>query len=192
MTTYVNRCSFSSTNEQTLNQMANNTSTNPVTGIRLKDEERLFLEEKFPGVAYGKAIQTLLAQTMTEHSQPKNVQEAKERLTDYLNISLMPSDGSRSVVAEDLIREAVLILATAKFGAPEPGINNSEARIAFEQQLIERAFDFMDTLLRHTLPEDARTWDPQVVRERLMRSRRTLAESLSHTSAAQRPRNNQE
>lgn len=169
--------------------MEQNSST-PVVGIRLKEEERLFLETLFPGLSPSKAIKTLLEQTKDNYSDPKSVFEAQERLLGFLQPQLnelLSSKNTRTVVTEDIVRDTILILATILNEKKRMTEYSDAEKIAFEHQIIDRAFDLVDTLLRHTLPEEARAWDPQIVRQRLLASRRSLAEALSHTASTQRP-----
>lgn len=168
-----------------------NKTTSKTVGVRLPAEAETFLLGLSDKGSAGEGVRVLVAQAMQAQRAPKTVEEAQERLLNVLgdspNVFHHPP---RSVVAEDIVREALLILATVhmgpetavaqptKKGSPE-GPTERDLRKRFEADVVDRAFDLVDTLFRHSLSAQAAGWDPTVVRKRLMNSRDLLVSTLA-------------
>ena len=158
-------------------------------GARLSEEDRDFLARMFPDANPSEALRALISQARAQARAPVSVDEAQDRLVAVLGGAgeLRPEGGSRSVVVEDLVREALLVAATALVGPPAPGLEDAGARQSYEALIVDRAFDFTETLLRHCLSASAPAWNPQVVRARLAAARQTLVAALAASSPQHLP-----
>ena len=173
--------------------MANKTTSKTV-GVRLSPEAEAFLLGLSDKGSAGEGVRVLVHQAMEAQRAPKTVEDAQARLLEVLgdapNVFHHPP---RSVVAEDIVREALLILATVHMGpevapvstpnnqtakSPTP-VSETDARKRFEADVVDRAFDLVDTLFRHSLSAYAAGWEPTVVRKRLMHSRDLLVATLA-------------
>lgn len=159
-------------------------------GVRLDSEDLSFLSEIGPGQSHSETIRSIIATAREQSKRPKTVDEAQARILEILGGAgeLRTEAGARSVVIEDIVREALLVVATAQVGPPDPGLEDLRARRAYEALIVDRAFDFLETVLRHTLSETALAWDPNVMRDRLLAARKTLVASLAATAAEHLPR----
>lgn len=159
-------------------------------GVRLGPEDIAFLERVAPGESHSEVLRSLISQARNQSLRPQSVDDAQARIEEILGGAgdLRTEAGSRSVVVEDLVREALLVVSTAFVGPPEPGLEDSGARMAYEALIVDRAFDFLETALRHTLSESAPAWNPSVMRDRLAAARQTLVASLSASSPHHLPR----
>lgn len=159
-------------------------------GVRLDSEDLAFLSEVAPGQSHSEAIRAIIAKAREHSQRPRTADEAHARILEILGGAgeLRTESGARSVVIEDIMREALLVVATAQVGPPSPGLEDARARRAYEALIVDRAFDFLETVLRHTLSEAAPAWDPGVVRDRLLAARKTLVASLAATSPDHLPR----
>lgn len=164
--------------------------TKAAVGVRLDAEDLSFLGEAAPGQSHSEALRAIIAKAREHSRRPRTVDEAQARILDILGGAgeLRTESGSRSVVIEDIVREALLVVATAQVGPPDPGLEDPRARRAYEALIVDRAFDFLETVLRHTLSETAPAWDPDVMRDRLLSARKTLVGALAATSADHLPR----
>lgn len=167
---------------------------NPTVGVRLSPEELDTLEVLFPNHSKSEAIRLLISRAKILHEHPQTVVEAQrllhEALGEHLPI-LQLQDGVRSVLLEDLLREASLILSTALISKDLSQEMEPQYRITFEEQIVNRCFDLMDTILRHSFTDSDQAFDPLAVRKRLLKSRSILTTALSLTSEAHRPLNQQ-
>ena len=165
-------------------------SPKSAVGVRLSPEDQAFLKDLSPNATPSDAIRTLISQARANHQKPVSVSDAQARIMELLGgcAELRTEAGARSVVIEDLVREAVLVVATALVGPPQPGLNDPAARQAYEALIVDRAFDFLEATLRHTLADKAPAWDPDVIRARLAGARQTLVMSLAATSPTSLPR----
>lgn len=177
--------------------------TSKTVGVRLTPEAERFLLGLSDKGSAGEGVRILVHQAMEAQRTPKTVEEAQARLLEVLgeapNVFHHPP---RSVVAEDVVREALLMLATVCLGPELPTAvettprdsktngsktNASQSPIPteldlrkrFEADVVDRAFDLVDTLFRHSLSSQAAAWDPTVVRKRLMHSRDLLVATLA-------------
>lgn len=159
-------------------------------GVRLGTEDLLFLDTVAPGESHSEALRSLISRARAQAQRPLSVDEAQARIQEILGGAgeLRTESGSRSVVVEDLVREALLVVSTAFVGPPEPGLEDSGARQAYEALIVDRAFDFLESVLRHTLSETAPAWNPQVMRDRLASARQTLVASLAASAPHHLPR----
>lgn len=178
--------------------MANKIPSKTV-GVRLTPEAETFLLGLSDKGSAGEGVRILVQQAMEAQRAPKTVEEAQMRLLEVLgeapNVFHHPP---RSVVAEDVVREALLMLATVCLGPQTPAtvvvethfknksaqntvnvVSELDARKQFEAEVVDRAFDLVDTLFRHSLSSQAAAWDPTVVRKRLMQSRDLLVATLA-------------
>lgn len=179
--------------------MANKIPSKTV-GVRLTPEAEAFLLGLSDKGSAGEGVRILVHQAMEAQRAPKTVEEAQARLLEVLgdapNVFHHPP---RSVVAEDVVRESLLMLATVCMGPevpsahttqhttqsgtkknlPQPLPTESDLRKRFEADVLDRAFDLVDTLFRHSLSAQAAAWDPTVVRKRLMHSRDLLVATLA-------------
>lgn len=177
--------------------MANKIPSKTV-GVRLTPEAEAFLLGLSDKGSAGEGVRILVQQAMEAQRAPKNVEEAQARLLEVLgdapNVFHHPP---RSVVAEDVVREALLMLATVCLGpetstavvetpqtgskkhAAQPLPTELDVRKQFEAEVVDRAFDLVDTVFRHSLSSQAAAWDPTVVRKRLMQSRDLLVATLA-------------
>lgn len=175
-----------------------NKITSKTVGVRLTPEAETFLLGLSDKGSAGEGVRILVHQAMEAQRTPKTVEEAQDRLLEVLgdapNVFHHPP---RSVVAEDVVREALLILATVCMGpelptaveTPPSGSKKHashlpiptelDLRKRFEADVVDRAFDLVDTLFRHSLSSQAAAWDPTVVRKRLMHSRDLLVATLA-------------
>lgn len=155
--------------------------TKPI-GVRLTQEAEDFLTGLTSKGSPGEGIRYLVQKAMDAQHAPASVEESQARLLAVLgdapNVFHHPP---RSVVAEDIVREALLVLATVHLGPANttPEQSESDIRKAFEAEVIDRAFDFVDTLFRHSLSGHAAAWFPEAVRQRLMGSRELLVATLA-------------
>ena len=151
-------------------------------GVRLSNDAEHFLANLTSKGSPGEGTRHLVQKAMESHESPTTVEESQSRLLGVLgdapNVFHHPP---RSVVAEDIVREALLVLATVHVGPAAASAEQSEAqtRKAFEAGVIDRAFDFVDTLFRHSLSAQAAAWAPDAVRQRLMGSRELLVATLA-------------
>lgn len=171
--------------------------TSKTVGVRLTPEAEAFLLGLSDKGSAGEGVRILVHQAMEAQRTPKTVEEAQTRLLEVLgeapNVFHHPP---RSVVAEDVVREALLTLATVCMGPEQPPVDNPQSaskkttsqqlipteldlRKRFEADVVDRAFDLVDTLFRHALSSQAAAWDPTVVRKRLMHSRDLLVATLA-------------
>lgn len=159
-------------------------------GVRLGAEDLLFLDSVAPGESHSEALRSLISKARVQSQRPLSVDEAQSRIQEILGGAgdLRTESGSRSVVVEDLVREALLVVSTALVGPPEPGLEDSGARLAYEALIVDRAFDFLETVLRHTLSESAPAWNPRVMRDRLAAARQTLVAALAASAPHHLPR----
>ena len=159
-------------------------------GVRLGAEDLLFLDSVAPGESHSEALRSLISKARIQSQRPLSVDEAQSRIQEILGGAgdLRTESGSRSVVVEDLVREALLVVSTALVGPPEPGLEDSGARLAYEALIVDRAFDFLETVLRHTLSEAAPAWNPRVMRDRLAAARQTLVAALAASAPHHLPR----
>lgn len=159
-------------------------------GVRLGAEDLLFLDSVAPGESHSEALRSLISKARIQSQRPLSVDEAQSRIQGILGGAgdLRTESGSRSVVVEDLVREALLVVSTALVGPPEPGLEDSGARLAYEALIVDRAFDFLETVLRHTLSEAAPAWNPRVMRDRLAAARQTLVAALAASAPHHLPR----
>lgn len=170
-----------------------NKITSKTVGVRLSPEAEAFLLGLSDKGSAGEGVRVLVHQAMEAQRAPKTVEDAQARLLEVLgdspNVFHHPP---RSVVAEDIVREALLILATVHMGpevvppqnsnapskTPTP-VSETDVRKRFEADVVDRAFDLVDTLFRHSLSAYAAGWEPTVVRKRLMNSRDLLVATLA-------------
>lgn len=146
---------------------------------RLDDADWAFLEQQGVGNP-SEALRAIITQARLSASAPSTVAEAQARLIGLIDASLNGlRTPPRSIVGEDILREACLIMATAQVGPPAPGFTDAGARQAFEAQIVDRAFDLLDAMLRHALTPHAAAWSPEVVRCRLAASKELLVSALS-------------
>lgn len=171
-------------------KVASARSVKASVGVRLGEEDLLFLDQVAPGEGHSEALRQLIAQARTHAQRPVSVDEAQARIQAILGGAgeLRTESGSRSVVVEDLVREALLVVSTALVGPPEPGLEDAGARQTYEALIVDRAFDFLETVLRHTLSESAPAWNPSVMRNRLAATRQTLVASLAASAPHHLPR----
>lgn len=170
--------------------MPNARSPKSSVGVRLSAEDRQFLAKVAPDATPSEALRLLVAQAREQAVAPQTIEEAQARLAAALGGApdLRPQQGQRSVVVEDLVREALLVSATVLVGPPAPGLENEEARKNYEALIVDRAFDFLETVLRHTLHEKAPAWNPDVMRARLAAARQSLVAVLAASSPQFPPR----
>lgn len=186
-----------------------NKPTSKTVGVRLTPEAENFLLALSDKGSAGEGVRILVQEAMAAQNAPKSVEESQARLLEVLgdapNVFHHPP---RSVVAEDIVREALLILATVHMGPETPApavptaakgsikgagvfvghikgadiknvVSESDLRKRFEADVVDRAFDLVDTLFRHSLSSQAAGWDSAVVRKRLMNSRDLLVATLA-------------
>lgn len=147
--------------------------------VRLDDADWAFLDAQSAGNP-SEGLRAVLAAARQASTHPTTAAEAQARVLALVEGALAGlRTPPRSIVGEDILREAALVVSTALCGPPAPGFDDPCARQAFEAQLVDRAFDLLDAMLRHALTPHAAAWNPEVVRSRLAASKELLVSALS-------------
>lgn len=154
---------------------------------RLNDADWAFLDAQGADNP-SEALRQILQRAREDAAAPAMVGEAQARLTALIaNTTAGLRTPPRSIVSEDILREAILVLATAMVGPPANGFAANDARLAFEAQIVDRGFDLLDALLRHALTPHAGAWNPEVVHLRLLASRELLVSALTALAREHKP-----
>jgi hypothetical protein len=140
-------------------------------GIRLSADDAAFLKEIAPKGNVSEGVRLLLENERMRKARPGRIEEALQRLHEVgadpaTALAGMP----RSVVSEEIGREAEYILATLLVG-------HLHERGQLELELLDRGFDLMDALLRQVLAPKA--INSEAVRARAVQSREIMTAALA-------------
>lgn len=150
-------------------------------GVRLSPEDVQLLRQIAPKGNLSEGVRLLLETARQRDTKPERLEEALARINAVMGDPAAMGGTPRSVVSEDVVREATLILATFMLRGDEA---SQQARVLVEADLVDRGFDLSDALLRHVLSTKAAALDSDVVRKRANESRELTTAALAALAKA--------